>query len=111
MPRISGVELPDEKRIEAGLAVLYGIGRKNVFKILSEASIQQGKKIKDLTSEEVARLQKIIDQYLKIDLFVINYEYFFDRHLSRASLTFLIRSFGETGLRMKSMPESINSRL
>ena len=55
MARISGVDLPREKRIEIGLTYVYGIGRVRATKILAEAGV------KDLTDEEVAKIAKVID--------------------------------------------------
>lgn len=63
MARIAGIELPDEKRIDIGLTVLFGIGRRNTARILKEAEIDSSKRVKNLTAEEVTRLQKIIDKY------------------------------------------------
>lgn len=60
--RIAGVDLPVEKRVDIGLTAIYGIGRKNVQNILEETKINPNKRIKDLTSEEVTRLQKAIDK-------------------------------------------------
>jgi len=61
--RIAGVDLPVEKKVDIGLTVIYGIGRKNVQSILKETKIDPSKRIKDLTSEEVTRLQKAIDKF------------------------------------------------
>lgn len=63
MARIAGVDLPKEKRIDIGLTVLYGIGRCNVVGILNEAKIDPAKKVKDLTAEEITKLQKIVEKY------------------------------------------------
>ena len=61
MARISGVDLPREKRIEIGLTYVYGIGRVRASKILAEAEVNPDTRVKDLTDEEVARIAKIID--------------------------------------------------
>ena len=61
MPRLSGVNLPDNKRIEIALTYIYGIGRNNVQNILKQAKVKAGKLAKDLNSEETVRLQKTID--------------------------------------------------
>ena len=63
MARIAGVELPEEKRIDIGLTALFGIGRRNVVKILAEAGVDPAKRVKDLTAEEVTKLQKVIDKF------------------------------------------------
>ncbi len=60
MPRILGVDLPREKRIDAALPYLYGVGRITAKKILSDAKIDHSRRAKDLTDEEVARLTGII---------------------------------------------------
>jgi small subunit ribosomal protein S13 len=62
MARIAGVDLPKEKRAEIGLTAIYGIGRSNVEEVLEEAKVDPGTRIKDLTSEELARLQKAVDK-------------------------------------------------
>jgi len=61
MPRISGVEIPAEKRVEAALTYIYGIGRNNVKKVLKRANIDPDKRAKDLNDIEVARLQKAME--------------------------------------------------
>lgn len=60
--RIAGVDLPVERKVDIGLTVIYGIGRKNIQGILKETKVDPNKRIKDLTSEEVTRLQKAIDK-------------------------------------------------
>ena len=61
MARISGVDLPREKRIEIGLTYIYGIGRARSEKILSAAGISPDTRVKDLTDEEVAKIRDVID--------------------------------------------------
>jgi small subunit ribosomal protein S13 len=61
MPRISGVEIPENKRIEAALTYIYGIGGKNAKKVLEKANINPDKRAKDLSDEETAKLQKAIE--------------------------------------------------
>ena len=61
MARISGVDLPREKRIEIGLTYVYGIGRVRSNKILAEAGVNPDTRVKDLTDEEVAKIAKVID--------------------------------------------------
>ena len=56
MPRILGVDIPREKRIEASLPYLYGIGLTQARKILKEAGIDFGRRAKDLSDEEIARI-------------------------------------------------------
>lgn len=61
MARISGVDLPAEKRIDIGLTAIYGIGRSNVVGILKKAKVEASKKVKDLTDIELTGLQKIVE--------------------------------------------------
>jgi len=67
MARIAAIELPRNKRIEIGLTYIYGIGHATAVKILSEASIDPGKKTDVLTDEEVVNLRRIIDQTLRVE--------------------------------------------
>lgn len=61
MPRLVGVNIPDNKKTDIALTYIYGIGRKNVNQILARAKVDGGKRAKDLTGEEIARLQKVIE--------------------------------------------------
>ncbi len=63
MARISGVDLPKNKRTEIGLTYIYGIGQTVSRKILKEASVPVDTKIKDLTEEEIVRIRDIIKNY------------------------------------------------
>ncbi|MCK4525574.1 30S ribosomal protein S13 [Patescibacteria group bacterium] len=67
MPRILGVNIPEEKRIEFALTYLKGIGVFSSRKILEEAGIDINKRAKDITSEEVGKIQKIIEKNHKIE--------------------------------------------
>jgi small subunit ribosomal protein S13 len=62
MARISGVDLPANKRVEIGLTYIYGIGRTRSNKILGEADIDINKRVRELSEEEVNRIRTIIDQ-------------------------------------------------
>ena len=62
MARISGVDLPANKRAEVGLTYIYGIGRSRANMILGEAGIDIDKRIRDLSEEEVNRIRTVIDQ-------------------------------------------------
>lgn len=62
MARISGVDLPREKRVEVGLTYVYGIGLPSSKKILAEAGINPDTRVKDLTEDEVSKLREIIDK-------------------------------------------------
>lgn len=62
MPRIIGVDIPKEKRIEIALTYLYGIGRALSNVVLKEAGISPDKRAKDLTEEEVSRITNILQK-------------------------------------------------
>ena len=62
MARISGVDLPREKRVEIGLTYIYGIGRTTASKICAETNINPDTRVKDLTEEEVDTIRKYIDE-------------------------------------------------
>ena len=61
MARISGVDLPREKRVEIGLTYIYGIGRTSADQILKAADVNPDTRVKDLTDDEVRRLSDIIN--------------------------------------------------
>jgi small subunit ribosomal protein S13 len=59
--RVLGITIPDEKRVERGLTVLFGIGLSQSQKMLEEAKVDKNKKAKDLTEAEEASLRKLIE--------------------------------------------------
>ena len=67
MPRISGVDIPANKRIEYSLRYIHGIGPVNALAILKEADIEVGTKAKDLTEEQVTRLGATIDRDYQVE--------------------------------------------
>jgi small subunit ribosomal protein S13 len=67
MPRIAGVNIPENKQIWIGLTYIYGIGRSLAWKILTESNINPFLKAKDLTAEEINRLKEIIEKNYKIE--------------------------------------------
>ena len=67
MARISGVDIPGEKKIEVSLCYIYGIGPAVSKKILTQAKIDFAKKAKDLTEEEIARIREAIDKGFKVE--------------------------------------------
>ena len=67
MARISGVDLPREKRVEIGLTYIYGIGRVSSNRILAEANINPDTRVRDLTDEEVAKIRDIIDAKYQVE--------------------------------------------
>ncbi|OUQ18999.1 30S ribosomal protein S13 [Lachnoclostridium sp. An14] len=60
MARISGVDLPREKRVEIGLTYIYGIGRASANRILAEAGVNPDTRVKDLTDDEVKKISAVI---------------------------------------------------
>lgn len=62
MARISGVDLPNDKRVEVGLTYIYGIGHTSAVRILSEAGVDPDTRCRDLTDEEVNKIRSIIDE-------------------------------------------------
>ncbi len=62
MPRILGVDIPKEKRIEISLTYLYGIGRVLSNRLLKEINIDPAKRAKDLTEEEIARITNLLQK-------------------------------------------------
>ena len=67
MPRIVGVEVPKEKRIEIALTYLYGIGRSTSKRLLHELQINPDTRAKDLNEEEVSRLTTTIQKQYKVE--------------------------------------------
>ncbi|MBI2309740.1 30S ribosomal protein S13 [Candidatus Collierbacteria bacterium] len=64
MPRISGVDIPENKRVEAGLRYLYGIGQYNSTEVLHKAEVNPDKRAKDLTADEISRIAKGLEGIL-----------------------------------------------
>jgi len=62
MARIAGIDLPENKRVDIGLTYIFGIGRSNVISIIKESGVDGGKRVKDLTEEEVGNLQKAVEK-------------------------------------------------
>ena len=62
MARISGVDLPREKRVEIGLTYVYGIGRVSANRILKDANVDPDTRVRDLTDEEVARINAVVSE-------------------------------------------------
>ncbi len=67
MARISGVDLPREKRIEIGLTYIYGIGRTSSNRILAQANVNPDTRVRDLTDDEVARIRDVIDSTMMVE--------------------------------------------
>ncbi len=67
MARISGVDLPRDKRVEIGLTYVYGIGRPTAPKILDKAGVNPDTRCRDLTSDEEKKLNAIIDEEYMVE--------------------------------------------
>ncbi len=67
MARISGVDLPRDKRVEIGLTYIYGVGLTTSQLILRETGINPDTRVRNLTEEEVVRLREYIDRNLKVE--------------------------------------------
>jgi small subunit ribosomal protein S13 len=67
MPRIAGVEIPENKKIWIALTYIYGIGRSLSWKILREAKVNPELKAKELKPEEVNKLKEIIEKKYKVE--------------------------------------------
>ncbi|MCR4925029.1 MAG: 30S ribosomal protein S13 [Clostridiales bacterium] len=67
MARISGVDLPREKRVEIALTYIYGIGRKTASDIIAATGINPDIRVKDLTEDDVSKLRDYIDKNVKIE--------------------------------------------
>ena len=64
MARISGINIPLNKRVEVGLTYIYGIGRSTSNKVLAEANVSPDTYVKDLTEDEVRKLREIVDDMM-----------------------------------------------
>ena len=67
MARISGVDLPREKRVEIGLTYIFGIGRASSNRILAKANVNPDTRCKDLTDDEVGRIRDVIDESYMVE--------------------------------------------
>ena len=67
MARIAGVDLPPQKRLWVGLTSIYGIGLQRAKKLCAKANVEETKKIKDLTEEEVNRLRQAIESEGRVE--------------------------------------------
>jgi len=67
MARISGVDIPREKRVDVALTYIYGIGPRISTEITTNTDIAPGTRVRDLTDEEVARVRSYVDANLKVE--------------------------------------------
>jgi small subunit ribosomal protein S13 len=65
--RIAGVDLPPSKRAEIGLTYIFGIGRSRALSILEKAKVDPATKIRDLSEDEVVRIQRVINQEGRVE--------------------------------------------
>lgn len=64
MARLAGIDLPNDKRADISLTYIFGVGRSNVAKLLEKAKVEGSKRMKDLSEEEVNRLQKALEGWV-----------------------------------------------
>ena len=62
MARISGVDIPNNKKVDVSLRYIFGIGANNAISICNKTNVDTNTKVKDLTEEELARLREVIDR-------------------------------------------------
>ncbi len=67
MPRIAGIDIPKEKRIEIALTYIFGIGRPTSNKVLKEAGISPDKRAKDLNDQEITAITRIIQEKYQVE--------------------------------------------
>jgi small subunit ribosomal protein S13 len=67
LARIAGVNLPNQKRLEIGLTYIYGVGQPTARDICAALGLSPDEKIKDLTDEEVTKLQRYIDENYQVE--------------------------------------------
>ena len=67
MARISGVDLPRDKRVEIGLTYIFGIGRKTATEILAATGVNPDVRVRDLSESDVSKLRDYIDHNLKVE--------------------------------------------
>ena len=67
MARISGVDLPREKRVEIALTYIYGIGRTTASDIIAATGVDPDLRVKDMSEDDVSKLREYIDHHLKVE--------------------------------------------
>lgn len=67
MARISGVDLPREKKVEIGLTYIFGIGRSRSRRILEKSGVDSNLRVRDLTDSDVTKLRQVIDRDFKVE--------------------------------------------
>jgi len=67
MARVVGVEIPNNKKVWVGLTYIYGIGRSRSFEILKETGIDPDKRVKELSEEEIGKINRFIQEHYKVE--------------------------------------------
>jgi small subunit ribosomal protein S13 len=67
MPRISGIDIPSDKKIKISLRYIFGVGPTNAMAILKEAAVDPERRAKDLTEEELSKIITIIDRSVLVE--------------------------------------------
>jgi len=67
MARVVGVDLPRDKRIEAGLQYIFGIGLTRAKQVISKTGVSPDKRVRDLTDEEVSKISRVIENDYKVE--------------------------------------------
>jgi small subunit ribosomal protein S13 len=67
MARISGVDLPREKKVEIGLTYIFGIGRSRARKIMEKSGVDGNLRVKELSDSDVTKLRQVIDRDFKVE--------------------------------------------
>ena len=67
MARISGVDLPREKRVEIALTYIFGVGRKTAKDIIDATGVNPDTRVRDLTDDDVSKLREYIDRNVKVE--------------------------------------------
>ncbi|MBW7955602.1 30S ribosomal protein S13 [Patescibacteria group bacterium] len=63
MPRLAGIDIPDDKKVRISLRYVYGIGPKLAEEVLRETQVNPDKRAKDLTGEEINKIQRVLEKY------------------------------------------------
>ena len=67
MARLMGITLPDDKRIDYSLTILYGIGWGNVGQVLTQANVAPSKRVKELTEEQLKKITEVVEKNFKVE--------------------------------------------
>ena len=67
MPRIVGIDIPENKRLVIALTYIYGIGKSTAGKILDEANVDRNMKVLDWTDDDIANIRKVVNEQFKVE--------------------------------------------